>query len=54
MVTKLWEIISHISTARHLCFAVVIPDSRVLVVGGETGKYVNNSMEIATSSIMSY
>ena len=52
LVTKSWEIISHMSTARHLCFAVVIPDSRVLVVGGETGKYANDSMEIATSSVI--
>ena len=50
-VSKSWAIISHMVTPRHLCFAVVIPDNRVLVVGGEIGRSATDSVEIAISSI---
>ena len=48
-VTTSWDIISYMPTARHLCFATVISDSELLVVGGETGKLANDSIEIATT-----
>ena len=50
-VSNSWEVISHMLTPRHLCFAAVIPDNRVLVVGGESGRFALESIEIATSSI---
>ena len=50
-VGKSWEIISHMLTPRHLCFAAVIPDDQVLVVGGENGRFATDTVEIATSSI---
>lgn len=51
LITKDWEIITHMLIPRHLCFAAVIPDNRVMVVGGETNNADNDSVEIATSSI---
>jgi hypothetical protein len=34
--TKSWNVISHMTTARWGCFAAVLPNSQLLVVGGET------------------
>ena len=41
--TNSWEIISHMTTGRHLCFTAALPDNRLMVVGGYT-----NSVELAT------
>ena len=51
-VNNSWDIISHMLTPRHLCFAAVIPDNRVLVVGGESGRIAIDSVEVGTSSII--
>jgi hypothetical protein len=51
-VSNSWDVISHMLTPRHLCFAAVIPDNRVLIVGGESGKFAIDSVEVATSSII--
>ena len=50
-VSKSWEVISHMLTPRHLCFAAVIPDNKILVVGGESGRFAIDSLEVAISSI---
>lgn len=51
-VSESWDVISHMSIARHLCFAAVVPDTdTVLVVGGESGRYATDSVEIATASL---
>ena len=34
--TNSWEAISHITTPRALCLAAVLPDNRLMVVGGYT------------------
>ena len=33
--TNSWNIISHMTTARRICFAAVLPDNKLMVVGGE-------------------
>ena len=33
--TNSWNIISHMTTARKLCFAAVLPNNQLMVVGGE-------------------
>ena len=38
--TNSWEAISHMSTPRIKCFAAVLPDDRVMVVGGHTNESV--------------
>ena len=37
-VNNSWQTISHLVTSRRLCFAVVLPDNRIMVVGGLTSK----------------
>ena len=37
-VNNSWQTISHLSTPRFLCFAVVLPNNRIMVVGGATTK----------------
>ena len=34
--TNSWEVISHMTTPRYLCFAAVLPDNQLIVVGGWT------------------
>ena len=31
-----WEVISHMATPRYYCFAAVLPDNQLMVVGGDT------------------
>ena len=50
LVNRSWAVISHMFTPRHLCFAAVVPDNRVLVVGGENGRFATDSVETAISS----
>ena len=38
VITRCWEVISHMTSARHLCFAAVLPGNRLMVAGGESGK----------------
>ena len=52
LATNSWTIISHMSIARSYCFAAVLPDNQLVVVGGfrnpfHTHTYVN-TVEIAT------
>ena len=35
-VNNSWQTISHLSTPRRWCFAIVLPDNRIMVVGGFT------------------
>ena len=48
---KCWEVISHMLTPRHLCFAAVMSDNRLIVVGGENSTLLNDSVEVAMISI---
>ena len=34
LTTNSWEVISHMTTARYNCFTAVLPDNRLMVVGG--------------------
>ena len=45
--TNSWTIISHMSIARSLCYAAVLPDNQLVVVGG-TPWFDNDFVEIAT------
>ena len=44
-----WEVISHMATPRCVCFAAVLPNNQLIVVGGETGRGETDSVEIATA-----
>ena len=46
--TNSWEIISHMTTGRRLCFTAVLPDNRLMVVGGITELTFTKSVELAT------
>ena len=47
--TKTWRVISHMSIARRSCFAAVLPDNKLMVVGGWVSTYIDSdSVEIAT------
>ena len=52
VVSEQWIVVGHMITARHLCFAAVLPNNRLLVVGGETGKVQNDSVEVASSVLI--
>ena len=42
-----WEIISHMTTGRRRCFTAVLPDNRLMVVGGYTRHGSTNLVELA-------
>ena len=44
-----WEIVSHMATPRCECYAAVLPENQLIVVGGFTGKSKTETVEIATS-----
>ena len=47
--TNSWEIISHMTTGRCGCFTAVLPDNRLMVVGGYTDLHsTTDSVELAT------
>ena len=46
--TNSWEIISHMTTGRSDCFTAVLPDNRLMVVGGCIGYASTDSVELAT------
>ena len=46
-----WKVISHMATPRQLCFAAVLPNNQLMVVGGYTGARLwseTDSVEVAT------
>ena len=50
-VNNSWQTISHLSTARRRCFAVVLPNNRIMVVGGcntRSGYSETNTVEFAS------
>jgi hypothetical protein len=47
--TNSWEVVSHMATPRRRCYAAVLPDNQLMVVGGNTGSDNTDSVEIATS-----
>ena len=47
--TNSWEIISHMTTGRLLCFTPVLPDNRLMVVGGIIGYNYTDSVELAAN-----
>ena len=46
--TNSWEIISHMTIGRWNCFTAVLPDSRLLVVGGCTDSGDTDKVEVAS------
>ena len=48
--TNSWEIISHMTTGRYECFTAVLPDNRLMVVGGRTDGVsdLTDSVELAS------
>ena len=46
--TNSWNIISQMPTPRYGCLVTVLPDNKLLVVGGETSIRVRDTAEIAT------
>ena len=50
--TNSWEIISHMTTGRCDCFTAVLPDNRLMVVGGRTdGGSLTDVVELASVSM---
>ena len=46
--TDSWEIIGHITIGRWSCFTAVLPDNRLMVVGGQTERYYwTDTVEVA-------
>ena len=49
--TNSWEVISHMGTPRRKCYAAVLPDNQLTVVGGQTDSSLDSetgTVEIAT------
>ena len=46
-----WEVISHMSTPRCQCFAAVLPDNQLMVVGGYTDSGETDSVELAAELV---
>ena len=46
--TNSWEIISHMPTPRRKCLVTVLPDNKLIVVGGETDAAITDKVEIAS------
>ena len=46
--TDSWEVISHMTTPRYNCYAAVLPNNRLMVVGGVTENGNTDSVEIAS------
>ena len=44
---KCWEVIAHMSTPRHDCYAAVLPDNQLMVLGGQTEQGVTDIVEFA-------
>ena len=49
--SNLWEVISHVTTPQRKCYAAVLPDNQLVVVGGivDHRSTSTDSVEIATS-----
>ena len=47
-ITNSWEIISHMMTSRYNSFTAVLPDDRLMVVGGYTDGGLTDTVEIAS------
>ena len=47
--TNCWEVISHMPTPRSWCLATVLPDNRLMVVGGES--YIGDTQEVHIASV---
>ena len=52
-VNNSWQTISHLSTARWRCFAVVLPNNRIMVVGGfTTGSWDSETDTVEFASVV--
>ena len=47
-VNNSWQTISRLRTPRGRCFAVVLPNNRIMVVGGFTTRSITNTVEFAS------
>ena len=43
-----WEIVSHMTTGWSCCFTALLPDNRLMVMGGHTDGGVTDAVELAT------
>ena len=50
VITNSWNVISHMTTKRQRFFAVVLPNDRVMVVGGRSGSGSTDHTEIGAIS----
>ena len=46
--TDSWEVISHMRIPRRDCFAAVLPNNQLMVVGGRSNRDLTDSVEVAT------
>ena len=47
-----WEIISHMETPRYNCFAAILPDNQVMVIGGITNKSRTKTDTVEMGSLL--
>ena len=47
--TNSWEIINHMTTGRGDCFTAVLPDNRLMVVGGNTHRIKNTLFDVTNT-----
>ena len=43
-----WEVVSHMATPRYRCFAAILPNNQLMVVGGITNRGPTDSVALAT------
>ena len=49
LISNSWEVISHMTTGRYLCFTAVLPNNQLMVVGGRTDTWAStNTVELAS------
>ena len=47
-ITDSWEVISHMRIPRRDCFAAVLPNNQLMVVGGRSNRDLTDAVEVAT------
>ena len=50
--TKSWDVVSHMSTPRHKCYAALLPDNRLVVVGGKTQLFGHETDNVEIASLL--
>ena len=49
---KCWEVVGHMDTPRHDCYAAALPNNQLMVIGGQTEQDITDIVEITTLLIL--